>query len=178
MVKCALHYLEVYGMVILVELWHLFITWYYAHFENWDIDHILSCQKDLPYLNLIGKLKDIFYEDLEKWSCYPWGGWGQLNIIQNSNMIMGLMASQVHSVWVICSAVCSGSNQRNHKSSTSLAFVRGIHQLSMNSSCKGPVTHDVIMIWHLIISPHKASRVYYWWSEFSYCSEIWQAPQQ
>ena len=45
----------------------------------------------------------------------------------------------------------SGTDQRNHQSSASLAFVRGIHRWPVNSPHKGPVTQkmfpfdDVIM---------------------------------
>ena len=47
--------------------------------------------------------------------------------------------------------VYSGADQRKHQSSASLAFVRGIHRVPMNSPHKGPVTRqmapfdDVIM---------------------------------
>ena len=36
------------------------------------------------------------------------------------------MASQITGVSIVCSAVCSGEDQRNHQSSALLAFVRGI----------------------------------------------------
>ena len=38
-----------------------------------------------------------------------------------------------------CSTICSGAHQRTHQSSTSLAFVRGIHQWLVYSPQKGPV---------------------------------------
>ena len=37
----------------------------------------------------------------------------------------------------------SGADQRKHQSSESLAFVRGIHQWSVNSPHKGPVTRKI-----------------------------------
>ena len=40
---------------------------------------------------------------------------------------MGAMASQIAGVSIVCSAVCSGADQRKHQSSASLVFVRGIH---------------------------------------------------
>ena len=61
------------------------------------------------------------------------------------------MTSQITSVWTVCPTVCLGTDQRKHQSSASLAFVRGIHQLLVNSLHKGPVTQkmfpfdDVIM---------------------------------
>ena len=53
------------------------------------------------------------------------------------DVIMGAMASQVTSLTIVYSTVYSGSNQRKHQSSASLAFVRGIHRCFhlMTSSC-------------------------------------------
>ena len=39
---------------------------------------------------------------------------------------------------------CSGRDQRKHQSSTSLAFVRGIHRSAENSPHKGPVTRKML----------------------------------
>ena len=64
---------------------------------------------------------------------------------------MGAMSSQITSLAIVYSAVYSDANQRKHQSSTSLAFVRGIHRGPVNSPHKWPVTrkkfpfHDVIM---------------------------------
>ena len=69
-----------------------------------------------------------------------------------SDVIMGAMASQIISLTIIYSTVYSGADQRKHKSSTSLAFVRGIHRWPVNSPHKGPPTRkmfpfdDVIMM--------------------------------
>ena len=52
---------------------------------------------------------------------------------------------------MVCSTICSGSDQRKHQSSMPLTFVRGIHQSPVNSPYKGPVKRkmfpfdDVIM---------------------------------
>ena len=78
-----------------------------------------------------------------------------------SDVIMGVMASQITSFTSVYSSVYSGADQRKHQSSASLAFVRGIHQWPVNSPHKGPVTwkmfpfYDVIIVrsdvfvWHL-----------------------------
>ena len=61
-------------------------------------------------------------------------------------------ASQNTSLTIVFSAVYSDADHRKHQSSASLAFVRGIHRLPMNSPHKWPVTpkmfpfDDVIMI--------------------------------
>ena len=56
-----------------------------------------------------------------------------------SDVIMGAMASQITSLAIACSTVCSGADQRKHQSSASLASVRGIHRWTVNSPHKGPV---------------------------------------
>ena len=65
---------------------------------------------------------------------------------------MTIMASQITSVSIVCWTVCSGTDQRKHQSSASLAFVGGIHRWPVNSLHKGPITwklfpfDDVIML--------------------------------
>ena len=64
---------------------------------------------------------------------------------------MSTMASQITSLTIVYASVYSGTDQRKHQSSASLAFVRGIHRGPVNSPHKGPVTRkmfpfdDVIM---------------------------------
>ena len=68
------------------------------------------------------------------------------------DVIMGPMASQITSLTIHYSIVHSGEDQRKHRSSASLAFVRGIHRWPVNSPHKMPVTRkifpfdDVVMI--------------------------------
>ena len=68
-----------------------------------------------------------------------------------SDIIMSVMVSQTTSLMIVYSTVYSGADQRKHESSTSLAFVRGIHRWPLDSPHKGPVTQkmfpfdDVIM---------------------------------
>ena len=58
----------------------------------------------------------------------------------NSDVIIGAIASQITSLTIVYSTVYSGADQRKHKSSASLAFLRGIHRWPVNSPHKGPVT--------------------------------------
>ena len=60
-----------------------------------------------------------------------------------SEVIMGAMASQITSLTIVYSTVYSGTDQRKHQSSTSLAFVRGIHRWPVNSPHKWPVTQKM-----------------------------------
>ena len=68
-----------------------------------------------------------------------------------SGFIMSAMASQITSLTIVYSTVCSGADHKKHQSSASLASVRGIHRWPVNSPHKGPVTRkmfpfdDVIM---------------------------------
>ena len=66
---------------------------------------------------------------------------------------MSTMASQTTDISIVCSTVCSDTDESKHQSSAWLAFVRGIHGWAVNSPHKGPVTRiifpfdDVIMHW-------------------------------
>ena len=77
----------------------------------------------------------------------------ELNIrMHYYDVIMNAIASQITGISIAYSTVCSDADQRNYQSSSSLAFVRGIHRWPMDSPHKGPVTRkmfpfdDVIMI--------------------------------
>ena len=71
--------------------------------------------------------------------------------IHYGDVIMSAMASQITSFTIVYSTVYSGTDQRKHQSSASLAFVRGIHRSPVNSPHKVLVTRkmfpfdDVIM---------------------------------
>ena len=68
-----------------------------------------------------------------------------------NDVIMGAITSQITSLMIVYSTVYSDADQRKHQSSASLAFMRGIHRLTVNSPHKCPVTRkmfpfdDVIM---------------------------------
>ena len=67
------------------------------------------------------------------------------------------MASQITSVTIVYSTVCSGVHHRKHQSSASLACVTEIQQWAVNFPHKGPVTRkmfpydDVIMGLYVVI---------------------------
>ena len=78
---------------------------------------------------------------------------GQQRPSHYNDVIMGGLGSRNTSLTIVYSTVYSGANQRKYQSSTSLAFVRGIHRGPVNSPHKWPVTRkmspfdDVIMDW-------------------------------
>ena len=67
------------------------------------------------------------------------------------DVIMDAIASQIPSLTIAYSTVYSDADERQHQSSTSLAFVRGIHRWLVNAPHKWPATwkmfpfDDVIM---------------------------------
>ena len=65
---------------------------------------------------------------------------------------MSPIASQITGVSIVCSTVCSGAYQIKHQSSTSLAFVRGIHQWPVDSPHKGPVMRKIFPFDDVIMS--------------------------
>ena len=71
------------------------------------------------------------------------------NSVHYSDVIMGMMASQITGVFSVYSTVCLGTAERKHQSSALLAFVREIHQWPVNSPHEGPVTRK---IFHLMSS--------------------------
>ena len=64
-----------------------------------------------------------------------------------SDVILGAMVSQITSVSIDYSTICSGPEQRKHQSLASLDFVRGIQRSLVNSPHKGPVTRKDVSIW-------------------------------
>ena len=60
-----------------------------------------------------------------------------------NDVIMSAMASQINSLTIVYSTVYSGTYQRKHQSSASLAFVRGNHRGPVNSPHKWPVTRKM-----------------------------------
>ena len=72
----------------------------------------------------------------------PWNGFPYkhnslfiyIYILQWCHVCMGAMASQINSVSIVCSAVCSSADQRKHQNYASLAFVMGIHTLQRASN--------------------------------------------
>ena len=67
--------------------------------------------------------------------------------IHYDDVIMGAMVSQITSLTIVYSTVYSGTDERKHQSSASLAFVRGIHRGTVNSPHKWPVTRKMFPFW-------------------------------
>ena len=78
--------------------------------------------------------------------------WPRIWCTLYNDIIMSTMAHEITRISTVGSAVCWGAHHRKYQSSPLLAFVRGIHQGSVDFPHKGPVTRkmfpfdDVIMV--------------------------------
>ena len=78
------------------------------------------------------------------------------------------MVSQITSLTIVYSTVCSSADQRKHKNSASLAFVWGIHRSPVNSPHRGPVTRKS---YHLMTSSWYTNHSSSCWQTFT-CQEL------
>ena len=86
---------------------------------------------------------------------YMLGEWLDFVLAHYTDVRMSVMGSQITSVSIVCSTVCSGADQRKNQSFASLAFVRGIHQWPVNSPHKGPVMRKMFPFDDVIMSQGK-----------------------
>ena len=121
-----------------------------------------SCLPNIPDLQFVCQQA----ADL-KWICYI----VSVHMLTHSiDIIMSTVMSQITSVSIVYSTVCSGADQRELRSCASLAFVRGIYRWPVNAPHKGPerremvLFDDVVMEWcmrFIVIlhdkSPYKAN---------------------
>ena len=73
--------------------------------------------------------------------------YGIYTLVHYSDISMSAMASQITSILVIYSTICSGAYQGKHQSSLSLGFVRKIHQWLVTSLYIGPVMQKMFPWW-------------------------------
>ena len=67
---------------------------------------------------------------------------------------MGAMAFQITGVSIVCSTVWSGTDQRKHQNSASLAFVKGIHRWPVDSPHKRAVTQKMFSFGDVVMHLH------------------------
>ena len=117
--------------------------------------------------------------------CMPLLGsyWLSVFHVFNSNLpyndvIMSLVASQITSLTIVYSTVYSGADQRKHQSSTSLAFVWGIHRWPVNSPHKRPVARKMLPFDNVIMCTSFNDRVLvysiYRYPIFKWVAMTWQ----
>ena len=92
------------------------------------------------------------------------------------DIIMGTMASQITSLTTVYSTFYSDADKRKHRSSTSMAFGRGIHLGPVNSPHKWPVTRKMFPFDNVImLNPGLTRRrqlVSFWFKITSMCQSI------
>ena len=121
--------------------------------------------------------------------------------VHYSDVIMGAMANQITSLTIVYSTVCSGADQRKHKSSMSLAFVWGSHRTGEVPAHKSSNAENVSSWWRhydtklktrKVVSPPLLTQrcqtilrcyvlpfaardwrpgVCYWWTRFVWCAQ-------
>ena len=88
--------------------------------------------------------------------------------IHYGGIIMSAIASQITSLTIVYSTVYLDANQRNHQSSASRAFVRGIHRGPVNYRTNGPFRENISTWWR----HHELFRLF--WKKYSinhHCSQ-------
>ena len=76
-------------------------------------------------------------------------------LIHYSGVTMGTMASQITSLTTVYSTAYSVEDQREHRSSASLAFVWGIHRWPVSSPHKWPVTRKIFPFDDVVMKRYK-----------------------
>ena len=125
----------------------MYIFWKYLHFVSFIDNAMVLVVKVSP------RWKRIYIYILQSQNHYCWwpadgvvrsGYWPSWYSLQwCHNERSSAMASQVTAVPIVCSTVDSGTDQREHQSSASLAFVRGIHRWPVKSPHKRPVMREI-----------------------------------
>ena len=91
------------------------------------------------------------WEGTVMWNAFPFGDVTITRIIHYNNVIMGVMASQITGLTIVYPIVYSGTVERIHQSSASLAFMRRIHRWPVNFPHKGLVTQKMFPFDYVII---------------------------
>ena len=84
----------------------------------------------------------------------------ELRLSHDSDVIMSAIAFKISCISIVCSVVCSGAHQRNHRNSALLAFVRGNPPVTSGFTSQKANNMEYISIWwhhHTINSVDKES---------------------
>ena len=65
---------------------------------------------------------------------------------------MGTIASEITSLTIVYTIIYSDADQRKHQTSTSLAFVRGIHRGPVNGEFTAQMASNAAFFFHLMMS--------------------------
>ena len=143
------HYINQYWLFITKVRWHS-STDNMTKIPQPSVTKISLKSSYIKFNSNLPGANELILEDMVKDGCY------QTKTTHNkawhySDVIMGTMASQITNLTIVYSTIYSDTAQRKHQSSTSMAFVKGIHRRRVNSPHKRPVTRkmfpfdDIIM---------------------------------
>ena len=130
-------------------------TWFIVDYEVTDPSHIKSSTV-LHNATLPGLCSSVGV-GLGRWEAGVPVEWQQA--MHYSDIIMGATAAQITSLMCVYSTLYSGTDKKKHRSSASLAFVRGIHRWPVNSLHKWPVTRKMFPCDDVIMCAEEAGRI-------------------
>ena len=81
------------------------------------------------------------------WRSNPIMRWGQFCTTHYNDVIMGTIASQITSLTIVYSTVYSRRRSKEHQSSASLTFVRGIHRGPVKFPAQRTSNVENVSIW-------------------------------
>ena len=116
-------------MRVVRAIWALEFVW------NW---FVISA---IQYFSRIRQIIDAF---VVVWTCSIYPHFQALQWRHNGNY-----GAQITSLTIVFSTVYSGADQRKHQSSSSLAFVKGIHRWPVNSPHIESVKRKMLPFWWL-----------------------------
>ena len=135
---------EILKCFFINEKYHIFIQISLRFIPKGPINNMPSMVQIMPWRHSDdNQLSDdsVVYWYIYIWNTQPW----RIHTLWTDDahyngVIMSVMAFQIVGVSIVYSIIYSGADQRKHQSSTSLAFVQGIHWWPLNSPHKWPVT--------------------------------------
>ena len=102
----------------------------------WDNTFMNACKSVIRFTIIIRAPPSSIISDTKHRACGTsvWSHMLPLKIISQNciDVIMGMISSQITSLTIVYSTVYSDADQREHQSSASLAFLRGIHREPVN----------------------------------------------
>ena len=124
--------------------------------KYWTVNHeclhsgeIIACNLFISFIVFLHTSINLFFSILY----FNGSNVAFSHIYHYSDVIISAMASQITSSRIVYSTVYSGTDQRKHQSSASLAFVRWIHRWPENSPHKGPLTRKMFPFDDVIMPP-------------------------
>ena len=114
----------------------------------WPFHSCLAGKSSWKYLQNISSITKISIEYVHlSLTVFSHASLTQFTAKKYSDVIMIAMASQINGVSIVCSTVFSDVEQRKHRSSASLALVKGIHRSPVDSPSQRASNAEKMSIW-------------------------------